>query len=106
MCLHAEVYHHRSVNSTKGACCKRSRLFLVFQKLLFGKDIEKAVAAYNESGNIQVFDTFFDKVLTRQLAQSSRKTSDVYLYTLISMDIDFYNILSVIFRSRKNTRNN
>ncbi|MDI1494863.1 MAG: ATPase [Cenarchaeum symbiont of Oopsacas minuta] len=63
---------------------------------VFGKDIEKAVTAYNESGNIQVFDTFFDKVLTRQLAQYSRKTSDRYLYTLISMDIDFYNILSVI----------
>ena len=69
---------------------------LSLSETIFGKDIEKAVAAYNESGNIQVFDTFFDKVLTRQLAQSSRKTSDVYLYTLISMDIDFYNILSVI----------
>ena len=51
---------------------------LSLSETIFGKDIEKAVAAYNESGNIQVFDTFFDKVLTRQLAQSSRKTSDVY----------------------------
>ena len=62
----------------------------------FGEEIAKAAALYNEKKNVQIFDTYFDKILYQQLASSMKNSSDKEATKIISMDIDFYNILSVI----------
>src|SRR3989304_4123748 len=35
---------------------------------VFGEDIAKAVALYNHKKNIQIFDTYFDKILIQHLS--------------------------------------
>jgi len=62
----------------------------------FGDEIAKAVALYNESKNIQIFDTYFDKVLNQQLSSALRVEGDKDLSRIVGMDIDFYNLLSII----------
>ena len=62
----------------------------------FGADIVKALAAYNEKKNIQIFDTYFDKILYKQLGKAIKNTREREVIRLIGMDIDFYNILCVI----------
>ncbi len=59
----------------------------------FGEEIAKAVAIYNDKKNIQIFDIYFDKILYQNL-RKAMKNPDVS--KLIGMDIDFYNLLSVI----------
>jgi len=62
----------------------------------FGEEIAKAAALYNEKKNVQIFDTYFDKILYQHLANAMKNYSDKEATRLVSMDIDFYNILSVI----------
>ena len=62
----------------------------------FGEEIAKAAALYNEKKNIQIFDTYFDKILYQHLAGAMKNYSDKTAVTLVAMDIDFYNILGVI----------
>lgn len=62
----------------------------------FGEEITKAVALYNEKKNVQIFDTYFDKILYQFLAGAMKNYSDKEATKLVAMDIDFYNILSVI----------
>lgn len=62
----------------------------------FGEEIAKAAALYNEKKNIQIFDTYFDKILYQHLAGAMKNFSDKEATLLVGMDIDFYNILSVI----------
>ena len=62
----------------------------------FGEEIAKAATLYNEKKNIQIFDTYFDKILYQHLAGSMKSHSDKSATKLVGMDIDFYNILSVI----------
>ncbi len=62
----------------------------------FGEEIAKAAALYNEKKNVQIFDTYFDKILYQHLAGAMKNYSDKEATKLVSMDIDFYNILSVI----------
>ena len=59
----------------------------------FGEEIAKAAALYNDKKNIQIFDTYFDKILYQYLAGA---VTDIDAAKLVAMDIDFYNILSVI----------
>jgi len=61
----------------------------------FGEEIAKAAALYADKKNIQIFDTYFDKILYLRLVKAL-KSGDIDASKLISMDIDFYNILSVI----------
>jgi len=61
----------------------------------FGDEIAKAAALYEEKKNIQIFDTYFDKILFTRLVKAL-KSGDIDASKLIVMDIDFYNILSVI----------
>jgi V/A-type H+-transporting ATPase subunit C len=61
----------------------------------FGEEIAKAAALYEERKNIQIFDTYFDKILFTRLVKAL-KSGDIDASKLIGMDIDFYNILSVI----------
>lgn len=63
---------------------------------IFGEDVAKAVALYNEKKNIQIFDTYFDKMLVKQLSASLRLSGDRDLARPIGMNIDFYNLLSVL----------
>ena len=59
----------------------------------FGEEIAKAAALYNDKKNIQISDLYFDKILFQNLGRAM-KNADVS--KLIGMDIDFYNLLSVI----------
>ena len=61
----------------------------------FGEDIAKAAALYADKKNLQIFDTYFDKILMSRLGKSL-KSGDLDASKLVVMDIDFYNILSVI----------
>lgn len=62
----------------------------------FADDIAKAAALYNERKNLQILDTYFDKILFQQLASAMKNYSDKEAVKIVAMDIDFYNILSVI----------
>ena len=62
----------------------------------FGEEIAKAAALYNEKKNLQVFDTYFDKILFQHLAGAMKNYADKDATKIVAMDIDFYNILSVI----------
>lgn len=62
----------------------------------FGDEVAKAVALYNDKKNVQVFDVFLDKILYQQLGRAIRNAQDRDLMRLAGMDIDFYNILSIV----------
>lgn len=62
----------------------------------FGEEIAKAAAIYNDKKNIQIFDIYFDKILYQQLGNARKNTRDLDAGKLIGLEIDFYNILSVI----------
>jgi len=62
----------------------------------FGDEIAKAAALYNEKKDIQVFDVFLDKILYQQLGKAIRNSRDRDLMRLAGMDIDFYNIMSIL----------
>lgn len=61
-----------------------------------GDEIAKAVALYNEKKNIQIFDIYFDKILYKRLGRAIKSTSNRDVQRLVGMDVDFYNLLSVI----------
>jgi len=61
----------------------------------FGEEITKAATLYEDKKNIQIFDTYFDKILFTRLVKAL-KSGDIDASKLIGMDVDFYNILSVI----------
>ena len=63
---------------------------------VFGEDIAKAVTLYNDKKNIQIFDTYFDKILIRQLSAALRISGDKDLARPVGMIIDFYNLLSIL----------
>ena len=62
----------------------------------FGDEIAKAASLYNETKNLQIFDTYFDKILYQQLGRALKNTRDREVIKLVGMDVDFYNLLSVI----------
>jgi len=62
----------------------------------FADEIAKAAALYNEKKNLQVCDTYYDKILFQHLAGAMKNYADKEATKIVSMDIDFYNILSVI----------
>lgn len=62
----------------------------------FGDEVAKSIAVYNDKKNVQVFDVFLDKILYQQLGRAVRNSRDRDLMRLVGMDIDFYNILSIL----------
>ena len=62
----------------------------------FGEDIARAAAAYGDGGNIQVFDTYFDKIVYQHLGRARRHTWDMSVTKIVDLDIDAYNLLGVI----------
>jgi V/A-type H+-transporting ATPase subunit C len=63
---------------------------------VFGEDIAKAVALYNDKKNIQIFDIYFDKILVKQLSAALRIAGDKDLARPVGMNIDFYNLHSIV----------
>jgi len=61
----------------------------------YGEEIAKAAALYADKKNLQIFDTYFDKILYLRLVKAL-KSGDIDASRLVGMDVDFYNILSVI----------
>lgn len=62
----------------------------------FGEETAKAVALYNEKKNLQVFDTYLDKIFYKHLDAALKASGEHELVHLIGMDIDFYNLLSIL----------
>lgn len=62
----------------------------------FGEEMAKAVTLYNDKKNVQVFDVLLDKILYQQLGRAMRNSRDREIMRLVGMDIDFYNILSIL----------
>lgn len=62
----------------------------------FGDELAKALVVYNDKKNIQVFDVFLDKIVYQQLGSAIRNLRDRDVIRLVGMDIDFYNILSIL----------
>ena len=62
----------------------------------FGEDIAKVVALYNDKKNIQIFDTYFDKIIIQQISSGLRVSGDKDVSRIVGMEIDFYNLLSVM----------
>jgi len=62
----------------------------------FGEELAKAVALYNDKKNVQIFDVFLDKILYQQLGRAMRSARERETMRLVAMDIDFYNIMSIL----------
>lgn len=62
----------------------------------FGDEIAKAADLYHDKKNIQIFDTYFDKILYQQLGAARKNSRDPDVSRLIGMEIDFYNMQSAI----------
>ena len=62
----------------------------------FGEEISRAAAAYADGGNIQIFDTYFDKILYRHLRKALGNVLDMDIIKIVGLDIDSYNLLGVI----------
>lgn len=60
------------------------------------EDIAKAAALYNEKKQLQIFDIFFDKILYSHLGRARKSITEKESVRIIGMDIDFYNIQSVL----------
>ena len=62
----------------------------------FSAEIQKAVELYNETKNIQAFDIYFDKMLFQNISSSLRSENDQDLSHIFGMEIDFYNVMSIV----------
>tara|TARA_B100000929_G_scaffold290223_1_gene283120 strand:+ start:998 stop:2044 length:1047 start_codon:yes stop_codon:yes gene_type:complete len=62
----------------------------------YSGEIAKAVTLYNDTKNIQIFDTYFDKILYESLSSGIRNSGDQDVRHIFGMEIDFYNVMSVI----------
>ncbi len=60
------------------------------------EDIAKAAVLYADKKQLQIFDTYFDKILYSHLGRSRQGAGDSEAVRLVGTDIDFYNILSTL----------
>ena len=67
-----------------------------FKSYNFGNDVEKALMLYNDLGEIGVIDTFLDKILYQNLADSIKSKSDLNLLKLFGTELDLYNITNIV----------
>ena len=63
-----------------------------FKSYNFGNDVEKAIMLYNDIGEIGVIDTYLDKILYQNLADSIKSKADLNLLKLFGTELDLYNI--------------
>lgn len=95
--LHAEELIKRRDVVLKALISKDLDEAVASLKMLkYGDQIEKAVTLYREKNQIHVFDVYFDKIMYQNLAHVIKGTSDLDLLSLFGMDLDFYNILSIL----------
>lgn len=72
----------------------------------FGADIQRAVSAYLSKGEIRIFDIYIDHAVLSLLAREYSANAKIYtksgardvagIEELVSIDIDSYNILSIL----------
>jgi V/A-type H+-transporting ATPase subunit C len=72
----------------------------------FGRDVESAVAAFNARGEVRFFDIYIDHTVLSKIAKAYSSNSKLYssgrgadvagIGDMVSLDIDAYNILSVL----------
>lgn len=62
----------------------------------YENEITKAVSLYNETKVLSVFDIYLDKTLYQHLAHAIKGSADIDVLSLFGMDLDFYNIMSIL----------
>ena len=62
----------------------------------FGEEVTKAVSLYNEKKDLQVFDMYLEKTFLKRLVRAMKRSADKDIVPMVRMDVDFYNLLSVI----------
>ena len=67
-----------------------------FKSYNFGNDVEKAIMLYNDIGEIGVIDTYLDKILYQNLADSIKSKADLNLLKLFGTELDLYNITNIV----------
>jgi len=68
----------------------------VLKSIGVGDDVEKAFVLYNEKKQIQVIDLYFDKSFYENLSRVVKSSGEFALHSLCGMEIDFYNIMSIL----------
>lgn len=68
----------------------------VLKSIGVGDDVEKAFALYSEKKQIQVIDLYFDKSFYENLSRVVKSSGEFALHSLCGMEIDFYNIMSIL----------
>lgn len=68
----------------------------VLKAIGIGDQVEKAYSLYNERKQIQVFDQYFDKSFYEGLSRAMKSSGEFSLHSLCGMEIDFYNIMSIL----------
>ena len=62
----------------------------------FSEELTKAATMYNEKKNVQIFDVLLDKILYQHLGRAMRNSRERDTIKLVGMDIDYYNIMSIL----------
>ncbi len=68
----------------------------VLKAIGIGEDVEKAYSLYNERKQIQILDLYFDKSFYENLSRTVKSSGEFSLHSLCGMEIDFYNIMSIL----------
>jgi V/A-type H+-transporting ATPase subunit C len=61
-----------------------------------GGEIEKAYSMYGEKKQLQSLDLYFDKFFYENLSRAIKNSPDFNTHTLCGMEVDYYNILSIL----------
>lgn len=68
----------------------------VLKSIGIGEEIEQAYSLYNERKQIQVLDLYFDKFFYENLGRAMKSSGDFSLHSVCGMEIDYYNIMSIL----------
>jgi V/A-type H+-transporting ATPase subunit C len=62
----------------------------------FGNEIEKACLMYKDTKEIGIIDTYLDKILYQNLADSIKSNADLNLLKLFGTELDVYNLTNIV----------
>lgn len=68
----------------------------VLKAIGIGEEVERAYSLYNDKKQIQALDLYFDKSFYENLSRTVKSSADFSLHTLCGMEIDYYNIMSIL----------
>lgn len=68
----------------------------VLKGIGIGDEVERAYSLYNERKQIQVIDLYFDKSFYENLSRTVKGSGEFPLHSLCGMEIDYYNIMSIL----------